>query len=72
MLSWIADIHYLWGEEEKARDISSQLLLLYQSLGDKTGEALTLSRISSSYHLENDLQKELEYSLKDFGHLAVY
>ena len=64
MLSWIADIHYLWGEEEKARDISSQLLPLYQALGDKTGEALTLSRISSSYHVQNELQKELEYSLK--------
>jgi cell division FtsZ-interacting protein ZapD len=27
-------------------------------------EALTLRRISSSYHVQNELQKELEYSLK--------
>jgi len=64
MLSFIADIYYLWGEEEKARDLYSQLLLLYQSLGDKTGEALTLRRISSSYDVQSEAQKSLEYSLK--------
>lgn len=64
MLSWIADIHYLWGEEEKARDLYSQLLLMYQSLGDKTGEAFTLRSISSTYDVENEAQKSLEYSLK--------
>jgi len=56
MLSFIADIYYLWGEEEKARDLYSQLLLLYQSLGDKTGEALTLRRISSSYDVQSEAQ----------------
>lgn len=64
MLSWIADIHYLWGEEEKARDLYSQLLPMYRSLGDKTGEAFTLRSISSTYDVENEAQKSLEYSLK--------
>jgi len=64
MLGRVAEIHYLWGEEEKARDLYSQLLLMYQSLGDKTGEALTLRSISSTYDVENEAQKSLEYSLK--------
>jgi CHAT domain-containing protein/tetratricopeptide (TPR) repeat protein len=64
MLGRIAEIHYLWGEEEKARDLYSQLLRMYRSLGDKTGEAFTLRSISSTYDVDNEAQQSLEYALK--------
>jgi tetratricopeptide (TPR) repeat protein len=34
---------------------------LYQALGDRNGEASTLSRIGYSYHLQEQAQKALEY-----------
>ena len=60
-IAWLGFIYSALGEKQKALEYYNQVLLLYRTVGDKSGEASTLNSIGLIYDEVGETQKALKY-----------
>jgi tetratricopeptide (TPR) repeat protein len=61
MLESIGRLYGDWGEDQKAIEFFYQALAVPRSIGDRVGEAFTLSKIGSFYLSLGESQKAIDH-----------